>query len=236
MNTIIKTSILFFLSVCCITTNAQNPRTRLTSDLYAALNLSEMDIKDANMYKQVKLGMHIGFNVNYKILGNLQIQTGFIVSKKGLKQHIYTNNTDAAGTNTIYDEHYSATGNYLQVPFNLGYELYFSRLCAFNINAGVYAAYGYKGNSTRSIVTITDDGYSDEPVVSIVLPEYEYSTFITNGSNGWRRFDYGLNASVGFICDIYTLKAGYEYGLYNISSTNPELRNRNLYVALGFRF
>jgi hypothetical protein len=232
MKTIIKISILFFLSACCVTANAQNPRKRLTADIYAGLNLAEMDIKDANMYKQAKIGVHIGINVNYKIIDNIQIQSGFIISKKGLKRHIHTDNTDMAGTRTVVDERYNATGNYVQVPLNLGYELYFNKLLAFNVNAGIYAAYGYKGVSTGSKVTTINDGYSDNPSVATV-PEYEYETFTPDG---WSRFDYGLNGAVGLIYDIYTLKVGYEYGLCNISYKSPELRNRNLYLSLGFRF
>lgn len=232
MKTIIKISILLFLFACCITVNAQKPRKRLTADIYAGLNLSEMDIKDANMYKQAKIGMHIGINMNYKIVGNMQIQTGFMISKKGLKQHIYTQETDNTGTKTTYDERYNGTGNYVQIPLNLGYELYFNKLWAFNINAGGYLAYGYKGKSTRSSVTTVEDGYSEGPTITTV-PEYEYDTFTPER---WRRFDYGLNGTIGVIYDIYTLKVGYEYGLCNISYNDPELRNRNFYLSLGFRF
>jgi hypothetical protein len=204
----------------------------MTADIYAGLNLAEMDIKDANMYKQAKIGMHVGINVNYKIIGNLQIQTGFMISKKGLKQHIYTLDTDNAGTVTTYDERYDATGNYVQLPLNLGYEVYFSRSWAFNINVGAYAAYGYKGKTLRSSVTTVNDGYSEKPTVTTV-PESESDTFTPER---WRRFDYGLNGNVGLIYDIYTLRAGYEYGLYNISYEDPELRNRNFYLSFGFRF
>jgi hypothetical protein len=232
MKTVIKISILFFLFACCVAANAQKPLKRLTADIYAGLNLAEMDIKDANMYKQAKIAMHIGINMNYKIIGNMQIQTGFMISKKGLKQHIYTQNTDNAGTVTTYDELYNATGNYLQVPLNLGYELYVNKLWGFNLNAGAYVAYGYKGKTTGSSVTIVDDGYSERPAVTTV-PEYELDTF---APERWRRLDYGLNGSVGLIYDIYTLKAGYEYGLCNISYEDPELRNRNFYLSLGFRF
>jgi len=233
MKTIIKISILFFLFACCIAANAQKPRKRLTADIYAGLNLAEMDIKDANMYKQAKIGMHIGINMNYKIVGNMQIQTGFMITKKGLKQHIYTKETDNVGTVTTYDERYNGTGNYVQVPLNLGYELYFNKLWAFNINAGAYLAYGYKGKSTKSSVTTVDYGEGKGDPVITTVPENEYDTFVPDG---WRRFDYGLNATAGLIYDIYTLKVGYEYGLKNISYNDPELRNRNFYLSLGFRF
>lgn len=233
MKTFIKIILLISLCIYCIGISAQyKPKKRFTSDIYAGMNLAEMDIKGDNTFKQAKIGLHIGFNLNYKILENMQVQTGFLVTKKGLKRHIHTVTRDESlGEVTTYDEWSNTTGNYIQMPFNLGYEVYFTKFLAFNINGGLYAAYGYKGTGKFSSTSIREDGYG-EPVVTSV-PEYEYDTYTPER---WRRFDYGLNGSIGIIYDIYTFKLNYEYGLCNISYSDPELRNRNFTASVGFRF
>ncbi|MDR0823947.1 MAG: PorT family protein [Prevotella sp.] len=231
MKTITKISLLICFLASGIVVNAQYiPKKRLTSDIRAGINLAEMDIKGANMYKEVKLGVNLGVNINYKFLGNMQFQTGFLITKKGLKKHI--NTLDRQPVVTVeYDEHNNTTGNYIQMPFNLGYELYTSRLFAFNINAGAYIAYGYKGKGTYAIRRTTTNTYEDEPLIERSEGEYESFT-----PERWKRLDYGLNANIGFVYDIYSFCVSYEYGLYNISRTNPELRNRNMSAAIGFRF
>lgn len=236
MKIVIKISLLLCLFLCSIiVVNAQYvPKKRLTADIRAGLNISEMDIKDANKYKQAKIGLNLGVNVNYKIVSNFQFQTGFFVSKKGLKQHIKEKDVEIDPIVFLLsnDERRTTTGNYLQMPFNLGYELYVTKLWAFNINAGAYLAYGYKGQGDFQIKKTTRNG--PEGVTPVTEESSgEYDTFTPTM---WRRFDYGLNLNVGVIYDIYTFILSYEYGLYNISRNDPELRNRNFSASVGFRF
>lgn len=239
MKTVIKILLLISLFFCSIiVVNAQYiPKKRLTADIRAGVNLSEMDIKNANEFKQAKIGLNLGVNVNYKIVDNFQFQTGFFVSKKGLKQHIKRapDGFGAADPNIYvlnYSERRTTTGNYLQMPFNLGYELYVTKLWAFNINVGAYLAYGYKGKGDYATeVTYKNGPEGVDPVTEKSAGEYDTFT-----PDMWKRLDYGLNANVGVIYDIYTFIISYEYGLYNISRSDPELRNRNFSASIGFRF
>ena len=113
MKTILKIFLLISLFVCSIgTINAQYPKKRITSDIHVGLNLAGMDIKNENTYKQAKVGVHIGFNVNYKFWSNMQLQTGLFVTKKGLKRHIHTVEKNGDISVTTYDGYYNATGNY----------------------------------------------------------------------------------------------------------------------------
>lgn len=242
MNTITKIILVFSLLVCSNIVNAQKqPKKRFTSDLRFGFNLADMDVTPlvdgiaGNDKNDTKLGVHIGMNVNYKIIGNFQIQSGFFVSKKGLKQHIITViEEDPGGASTIKNEQWTnITGNYIQVPLNVGYELYFAKKWAFNINGGLYLAYGYKGKKTERSRTISQIG--DEPAAIEEYPESERETFYQ--IDGWKRFDYGLNGSVGVIYDIYTLNFNYEHGLNNVSNSfTKNMKHRNFTVSLGFRF
>ncbi|MDR3059720.1 MAG: PorT family protein [Prevotella sp.] len=245
MKIVIKISLLISFFLCSIAAvNAQYiPKKRLTVDIRAGVNISEMDMWDAvkevgvNKFKQPKIGLNLGINVNYKLIDNFQFQTGFLVTKKGLKQHIKKapDGFGASDPNIYvlnYSERRTTTGNYLQVPFNLGYELYVTKLWAFNINAGAYLAYGYKGKGDFATeVTYRNGPEGVDPVTD--KSDGEYDTFTPDM---WKRLDYGLNAHVGVIYDIYTFIISYEYGLYNISRSNPELKNRNFSASIGFRF
>lgn len=213
---------------------AQTQRKRFTSDIHFGLNFAEMDIEGANMYKQPKLGVSLGANFNYKILHNIQLQTGFYVTKKGLKQHIETDNVDGSndvGIRYIGDTVKNIAASYIQVPLCIGYEVYLTKKFAFNINAGGYLAYGFKGH--YKIEGYAKEMRGDEVTASYPLYYVEGESFALQRFN---RFDYGAIASVGFIYDIYTLNFNYEHGLHNVTDDGRVLKNRNISILLGFRF
>jgi len=197
-----------------------------------------MDIENANRYKQPKLGMLVGFNLNFKLKNNFQIQTGLYVSKKGLRQKVHNEKFDeAANLTTITDTLRSWSGNYIQVPLCIGYEYYLTKRFAVNLNVGVYAAYGYKGHyNQESSGAYIYNGIRENGAVTVAQERNMYL------QNGWKRFDYGAIARVGLIYDIFTVNLSYEYGLYNVNNNdvvlvnNPSLKNRNMALALGFRF
>jgi len=231
MNTFFKiflTSCILIILSSGIEVKAQ--KRSITSDFLVGFNFSELDIEGANRDKVPKLGMNIGMNLNFKVISNFHIQTGFFVSKKGLKQDISRSETDAVGITTINDTVWNYTGNYIQVPLALGFEVYLTEKFAFNVNAGLYAAYGYKGKSKReTTLTVVQDNI---PSVADTKEE-EFETYTPRR---WRRFDYGAVGRVGLIYDVFTVNLSYEYGLYDINRQSPSLKNRNLTVALGFRF
>ena len=214
--------------------NAQKrPQKRLTSDIKAGINLTEM--RGIPSYSvDNKIGLHLGINVNYKIIGNFQIQSGFIISKKGLKQHLVEiTGNEVTNIYDVVDRWYNYTGNYIQVPLNLGYELYFTKNMAFNINGGMYFGYGYKGKTKfHSFATTYEKG--EVTMTGVPEPEYEVDTF---DPTRWKRFDYGLNGNVGFIYDIYTISFSSEYGLNNVTNVpGLDLKNKLYSLSFGFRF
>ncbi|NDV78800.1 outer membrane beta-barrel protein [Dysgonomonas sp. 511] len=211
---------------------AQRVKKKFTTDFHMGLNFAEMDIQGANKYKEPKLGMFLGANLNFKILGNVQIQTGFWVTKRGLKQHIEEKRVDN-GTNTVYmgDTIRETAASYLQVPLCLGYEVFLTKKFAVNFNVGGYLAYGFKGNHhEEGIQTVVQDGVEMPQTLTV----FDRETF---GLSYWNRWDYGAIAKVGFVYDIYTVNFSYEHGFYNVSGDpNQPLKNRNKSVSVGFRF
>lgn len=234
MKTVFKISLLLCLLISSIAVvNAQFTRKKFTSDIHVGLNLSEMhNTNGFNENNKLKPGAVIGVNFNYKIIQNIQIQTGFYVSKKGLKQENHTVEETPMMDKFVLDTVQSTVANYIQVPLCIGYEVYLTKQFAFNINAGLYGAYGFKGRYEHkySKTLIDYDGIvTREPLVV-----HEGETFDVDR---WRRWDYGLMASVGFVYDIFTLNFNYEYGLNDVSVARWEtLKNRNMSVLLGIRF
>lgn len=233
MNIIYKISLTLCILIFGININAQTYRSRLTTDFKIGLNFTQFNIKGGNMYKVPKVGVHIGGNINYKFYSDFQVQTGFFISKKGLRQREEHTETDPISNKiTKTDITTQIDANYFHVPFNVGYEKYFTREFALNFNIGMYAAYGFKGKRTREGYVTTIIG--SNPPQDVIINEGEAETFAIRSLN---RFDYGAGASLGAIYDIFTLTANYEYGLHNLSNTEAAvLKNRNFSISLGFRF
>lgn len=195
-------------------------------------NSSEMDIKDGNRDKKAKIGFHFGYVATYKFREPIQLQTGVFLTKKGLKQSISIHNESPIGSSILITKtRHEIDANYVQVPLMIGWESDYTKMWIFNINAGIYGAWGFKGKTTKKVKIEEIIGSGYDAIVTNTNEKWD-----TFSSDVLKKFDYGLIASAGFIYDIYTFNLSYEYGLYNISQTNQELRNRNLTVSIGLRF
>lgn len=239
MNTFLKillTGCILIVISSGMEINAQ--RKVVTSDFFLGLNFAEMDIQNANRYKEPKIGMLIGFNLNFKLKSDFQIQTGLYVTKKGLRQKIHKEDVnEAVNVITIGDTLRSWTANYIQMPLCIGYEYYITKSFAVNFNVGMYAAYGYKGKyNEEGSASYIQNGIRDNGKVTV---EPERNIYL---QNGWSRFDYGAIVKFGIIYDIFTVNLSYEYGLCNLNNNdvalkgNPSIKNRNMALAFGFRF
>lgn len=234
MKTFFKIFSIFCLLGCFqFSADAQTVKKKLTADLHAGLNFAEMDVNNGqNEDNKLKLGAVVGVNINYKIYGNIQLQTGFYVSKKGLKQEAHSETTTALKDVYILDTVRTTVANYIQIPLAIGYEVYLTKNFAFNVNVGLYGAYGFKGTyeNKYSKATIPYGG-------NIIYEPLQVGSGETFDLNKWKRLDYGLIGSIGFIYDIYTINLNYERGLNNITRESwSTLKNRNISILLGLRF
>ncbi len=115
-----------------------------------------------------------------------------------------------AGTDTKFNP------IYVQIPLSIGYKFHMTSQTKLLVNAGAYAAYGIGGKIKN------DPDKEKEPIF---------------GTNGFKRFDYGLLGAVGVEIGKIAISAGYEYGLPNINhSSGPKITNRNPYLTVGFKF
>ena len=104
---------------------------------------------------------------------------------------------------------------YLQLPATIGYKFDLGVDARLVLNAGPYISYGIggktKGGEDGSQKLFKDDIF--------------------------KRFDYGVVGGVGVELGMFTVGAGYDLGLGNISDVKgTKARNRNAYITLGVKF
>jgi hypothetical protein len=104
---------------------------------------------------------------------------------------------------------------YLQLPATIGYKFDLGSNTRLVLNAGPYIAYGIggkaKGGEAGSRKLFKDDIF--------------------------KRLDYGVIGGVGVEVGMFSVGAGYDLGLGNISDAKGiEARNRNAYLTVGVKF
>lgn len=237
----IKLTLLTIFLLLGLSLSAQ--KKSILGDFKIGANFSEMDIAGANMYKEPRLGFSFGGNVSFRLFSSVYLQSGFFLTKKGLSQH----NTDieikdeSIGAYIEQDLKQTVDVNYMQVPLSLGLELPLNKSLSINMYGGAYGGYAFRGYVIPYHGTTTYWAAGNKNVTTVSAGEEDI--FETRRI---KRFDYGAIGSVGLVWDIYTLTFTYEHGLYDIadinaladdgSGTKKELRNRNMSLALGFRF
>jgi hypothetical protein len=167
-------------------------------------------------------GFHVGGNVTFRIISDLNVQPGLSYSMKGSKQNIITD--DITKTTML---------SYIELPVNIIYrpQLGDGHLL---IGAGGYGSCGISGRERTKSGTITIelpvkflDDASEEPT------SYAY----------YKRFDAGVNALLGY--EFYNgifiqvdgqlglMKINSDYGLPNDQTSK---KNFGFGVSAGFMF
>lgn len=202
---------------------------RITGDFFAGGTFSSMDLGEGmNNFKKAKIGFQLGLNINYKLVSMFEIQSGFYLIKKGSIRHVKYSQTNAAGYLEYEDTKTTIDANYIQVPLNIGLQIPLTQYISVTMHGGFYGAYGFKGKTKYSSVVSNSIG----DLVTQNIPEHD-----TFSNEGLKRFDYGLNANIGLVLDIYYIQLQYDLGLANVSAVaGKTMKTRNMALSLGFRF
>lgn len=217
--TILLSAAAFFLFT---STHAQRP----TAQIRGGLNLANIsvnddgDVSDANQLASYQIGI-VG---DIPLVGMLHLQPGVLLSGKGAK--VQRGNEGATN-------YYKATTNplYVEIPATALLKIPIGGNSSFNAGFGPYLGIGVGGK--RKIETAFVNSESD-----IKFSNDDPATFNNEEGTGFgvlRRFDYGLNTTVGIEGKSLVLSAQYGYGLAKLQSgTNSNADNNNKHRVLSF--
>ena len=200
----------------------------------AGLNLSNVSInKDGEVNDANTLvGFHAGFQGDLPITSFFAIQPGLFLTGKGSKLV----SGDESGSNW-----YRATTRpyYLEVPVNAVVKLPLSDEASFFFGAGPYAAIGLFGKNTVE-GEVLGVGFKRTDNIEFSNDDPFTSQEEGSGYGILRRFDYGLNGTIGLQGKRAMVSVNYGLGLAKLQSgaTNSadELnKHRVLSFTLGFR-
>lgn len=219
--------ILIIISYVCAPSIAQTDAAWLKGGVNFA-NVSynnEGEVDDAAMLTS----FHVGFMADINVAKILAIQPGILFTGKGSK--IQSGNAN----DNFY---YKATTNplYIEVPLNVTFKIPFDSLKSnFFVGAGPYVGIGVGGKRKiegRNLAV----SYSNKE--KIQYSNDDPSTFNQEEGAGLgviRRFDYGLNATVGFQLGKSMFALNYGYGLAKLQSgSNSSADNNNKHRVLSF--
>lgn len=202
--------------------------------LRAGVNLANVsvtgngDIDDAKMLTSFQLGI-IG---DFRLASFLAIQPGLVFTGKGTKTQ--TGNQDEANF-------YRATTNpyYLEIPVNLVFKTP-TGPTKFFAGAGPYLGIGIAGKNKVN-GSFLGTSFSAEEKIDWSNDDLSTTDYEEGAGFGiMKRFDYGLNGTVGVETDNVVISANYGLGLAKLQSGNASgednsNKHRVLSFTLGFK-
>lgn len=195
-----------------------------------------------------KVGFNAGLTLDISLPANLYIGSGLEFTTKGFNDiEIFK----SGGAKAILEG--SANAMYLQVPVHLGYKVSVAPGTKIVFHAGPYFAYGIGGKTKFDKVTFKADGtsvsFGIEEFIQMAIDEgmsledfgdieigdasKKYDTF---GSDGLKKFDWGIGLGAGVEIWKFTAGVGYDFGLADVGREGVKVNNRNAYLSVGIKF
>jgi len=194
-------------------------RNEVSIGLFGGINIQNLYGKNSNgdnLNYKLMPEIHAGGNINLPVMGDLFIQPGLLLSNKGARQEIIT---EQIRTTKLY---------YIEVPLNL---LYRPQIGDGHIllGCGPYAAYGIKGKEINS-------PYGTVPVRFLNEADLSDNSYIY-----YKPFDAGINLLVGFeMFNGIFINLNTQLGLLKVNSyyTEDQASKKNIGFGLsgGYRF
>lgn len=218
---------LFFLMTFVFA--AVSASAQLSFGVKAGLNMSTItDVEDSDM----KIGYKVGPTVEYMFAPNMGIQSGLLLSSKGVKSSLsYHDDYE----NETINQDATINSNYLELPILFAYKFAIAPDTKVYLNAGPYLAYGIFGK-TKFKYTI--DGYSgDYEVKYDTFGDDYYDENLETHYPGMERFDFGLSFGAGMEITKFNFGLNYDLGLkkvYDVDGDSP--KNSNFWISAGYKF
>ena len=198
--------------------------------LKAGVNLANVsvtdngNIDDANMLTSFQVGL-LG---DIHVTSLLYFQPGLVFTGKGSKIEI------GRPDENLYIKQ-TSNPFYIEVPANFVIKLPFNSESHFFIGAGPYGAIGIAGKAKTDATVLGFNSHSEN---NIEFSNDDPSTFGQEEGTGLgvlKRFDYGLNGTIGIEGKRLVLSAGYGLGLAKLQSgSNNGEDNNNKHRVLSF--
>jgi hypothetical protein len=157
-----------------------------------------------------KAGFQAGVVSDFSITEKFSIIPELLFSQRGYKnKNIHL--VDIQGNFT--GETVTETFNYLQLPINAAYKFNVGNDSKIIVFAGPYLGYALSANVNGASIAI--------------------------GSNGYlKRFDFGMNAGVGYQYEKIFVKLQYNPGLINLINPKGDIsmKNMNIAITAGYFF
>lgn len=202
----------------------------------AGVNLANVSVTDNGRVDEAKslTSFQVGFIGDVPLgTGLLSLQPGLVFTGKGSK----TQSGDPSSST-----YYKATSNpyYLEVPLNVVIKAPIGSGSKFFVGAGPYAAIGIGG---KNKVEGSNLGLGFKSEESIEFSNDDPTTFEYEEGAGFgvmKRFDYGVNGTVGIEGKSVVLGVNYGLGLAKLqsgsnSSEDHNNKHRVLSFTLGFK-
>ncbi len=201
------------------------------------VNLANISVNDdgntneANQLTSFQVGVLKDFKLGTSLLN---LQTGLLYTGKGSKVQSGTE-----GQSGYYRQSFNP--RYLELPLNLVGKLPLGKTARIFVGAGPYVAVGI-GGSVETEGNLLGANYSWEG--DIEFSDDDPTTFNNEEGSGFgivRRFDYGLNGTVGLEGKTFVLGANYGLGLAKLQSgttsgADNNNKHRVLSFTLGYKF
>lgn len=219
-----------FFGATTLLLGATSVNAQSSGQIRAGLNLANVSVNDNGRVDDANMltTFHVGFLGNVPLAGDyLSLQPGLLFTGKGSK--IQNGEPNENG-------YFKQTSNpfYLEVPLNFVVKAPIGSENKFYAGAGPYIAVGIAGKNKTEGRTILGT-YNNER--DITFSDDDPTTLSEEEGAGFgilKRFDYGLNGTVGIEGKSIVLGVNYGLGLAKLQSgSNNNQDNNNKHRVLG---
>ena len=208
-----------------------NVKAQSGAQIRAGVNLANVSITDDGRVDDASMltSFHVGILGNVHLASILHLQPGLFFTGKGSKIEI------GRPTENLYIKQ-TSNPFYIEVPVNLVIKLPFNSESHFFFGAGPYGAIGIAGKAKTDRKVLNFPATHVEN--NIEFSNDDPTTFNEEEGTGFgvlKRFDYGLNGTIGVEGKNLALSAGYGLGLAKLQSgSNSSSDDNNKHRVLSF--
>lgn len=206
------------------------PRVEIAANFSTFHNNDLSNLKDV-LKQNPSIGARIGAAVEIGLVKGLYVAPGIVWKSGGTKFDFSGVSNENINSSLGLGDVITNDLQYLSIPINLGYRLDLYAV-ALSIEGGVYFSYAIKNKVNLNLLGTTFENANLSRLASDLNP---------SGDARIKNSDLGLGVSAALEFFKFQIRAGAEFGMINIAKEskdfkNLSIKNRQLYLGIGFRF